>query len=148
LTFISPIRTAEAGRFPHPFSQRTIESGLTISERSRLRERTYRFVHCRLFDGLQDLNNGFDVPQIAYFSAADFAVILNRAEALGTGILGIEPWPDGEFGGCKTYEAYSDDPADPSWYRRAFSEFLNQGMTSHFSATYRVPESRLDEAGF
>lgn len=138
---------SEAGRFPHP-SSLTLEPRQAMSERNCLRERTYRFVHCRLFDGLQNLNNGFDVPRIAYFSAADFAVILDRAEALGIGILGIEPWPDGEFGGCKTYEPYTDDPADASWYRLAFSEFLSEGITTHFSATYRVPESRLDEAGF
>jgi hypothetical protein len=113
-----------------------------------LRERTFRFVHCRLFDGLQNLNDGFDSPRIAYFSSEGFAVILDRVEALGIGVLGIEPWPDGVFGGCKTYESYTDDPADPGWYRRAYQEFLDIGITSHFSASYRVPEQVLADAGF
>src|SRR5262245_39302287 len=116
-------------------------------ERIELRERTYRFVLCRLFDGLQNLNTGFDSPQVAYFSAEDFGVILDRAEALGIALFGIEPWPDGEFGGCKTFESYTGDPADPQWYRTAFREFLDEGIQSHFAASYGVPEQMLVNAG-
>ena len=102
-----------------------------------------RFLEQHVFYDLVDLNDGFDVASIRYFGASDFQSVLDRAEAFGIEIYGIEPWPDGKFGGVRTYEEYSDDPADPAWYRAAFRDFLGEGINTHFAASYGVPQGVL-----
>ncbi len=104
---------------------------------------TAQFLDKYIFPELHDLNTGFDVPAIRYFSKDDFEIILHRCAEFGVQVLGIEPWPDGKFGGVKTYEDYTDDPADSVWYRSAFEEFLAEGIISHFAASYAVPKDVL-----
>jgi hypothetical protein len=103
----------------------------------------YNFLEQHVFYDLVDLNDGFDVPSIRHFNAEDFAVVLDRVEVLGIGILGIEVFPDGEFGAVNVCEDYGGNSFDPAWYWRAFRELKQKGFRSHFSASYHVPRKLL-----
>ncbi len=85
------------------------------------------------------MNDGFDSLPIKYFVAEDFQTVLDRVEALGLGIYGIEPWLDGEYFGTSIYEDFTNDCKDPTWYRNAFQMYQEQ-----YSATYYVPDKLLD----
>ena len=84
-----------------------------------------------------------DSPSIKYFSKDDFEKILDRAEFYGLKIFGIEPWPDRQFFNARVYEEYDTSADNPEWYRDAYDRFLEEGVTSYFSATYGVPENLL-----
>ena len=101
------------------------------------------FLEKYVFYDLEDLNDGFDSPSIKYFSKDDFEKILDRAEFYGLKIFGIEPWPDRQFFNVRVYEEYDTLPENPEWYRDAYARFLEEGVTSYFSATYGVPEYLL-----
>ena len=101
------------------------------------------FLKKYIFYDLEDLNDGFDSPLIKYFSKEDFEKVLDRAELYGIEIFGIEPWPDRQFFNVRIYEDYGIPADNPKWYRDAYSKFLNEGVTSYFSATYGVPENLL-----
>jgi hypothetical protein len=102
-----------------------------------------RFLDQHVFYDLLNLDDGFDSPSIKYFGKDDFAKVLDRLEIFGIGVYGIEPWPNGEFGDVSIFGDYGDDPADPGWYRKAYSDFPERGLESHFSATYAIPEAIL-----
>ena len=101
------------------------------------------FLEKYVFYDLEDLNDGFDSPSIKYFSKDDFEKILDRAEFYGLKIFGIEPWPDRQFFNVRVYEEYDTSADNPEWYRDAYDRFLEEGVTSYFSATYGVPENLL-----
>lgn len=101
----------------------------------------------KVFYGLTDLNNGFDAPSIKYFSAADFETVLNRVKEQGLGIIGIEPWKNGEFYDAVSYEEFTDHPADPGWYLMAFKSFRKRNENLQYSVSYFVPGELLDEKG-
>ena len=103
------------------------------------------FLEQYIFFDLKDLNDGFDSAKIKYFSKEDFEKVLDRAELYGIKIFGIEPWPDKRFFDVKIYEEYNTSADDPKWYRTAYQEFLTEGVSSYFSASYGVPEGLLDE---
>lgn len=107
----------------------------------RLRE---EYLEEHIFCGLTNLNTGFDVQTIKYFSKADFEMVLDRCEAAGIGIYGIEPWIDGEFYDVWTCEEFSSDPADPEWYRMAFDDFATRGVDLQYAASYYVPARLLN----
>jgi len=97
-----------------------------------------------IFEGLTNLNDGFDSERIKYFSQQDFEIILNRVEDYGLGIYAIEPWKDGEFYDVITWEDNSDHPANPSWYKYAFIEFTKKDGNLMYSASYYIPEKLLE----
>ena len=101
------------------------------------------FMEKFIFYDLENLNDGFDSPLIKYFNKADFEKVLDRSEFYGLKIYGIEPWPDRQFFDVKVYEDYDTSPENPEWYRDAYAGFLEEGVTSYFSATYGVPEDLL-----
>lgn len=101
------------------------------------------FLDKYVFYDLEDLNDGFDSPSIKYFSKDDFEKILDRAEFYRLKIFGIEPWPDRQFFNVRVYEEYDTSADNPEWYRDAYDRFLEEGVTSYFSATYGVPENLL-----
>ncbi len=96
-----------------------------------------------IFYGLTNLNDGFDSPSIKYFSAQDFEIILNRVKQLGLGILGIEPWKNGEFYSVTIYEDETNDPTDSKWYRNAFENFRKEDEALQYAATYFIPDELL-----
>ena len=114
---------------------------LDYSEEDRIKELEY--LKANIFYGLENLNNGFDSEEIFYFSVSDFELVLDRVEANGLGILGIEPWLDGDFYGVRVHEQINAKPNDPNWYRDAFSEFKKKQKDLMYAATYQIPEKLL-----
>ncbi len=84
------------------------------SEAEELMESKY--LENNIYNGLKNLNNGFDAKSIYYFSESDFEIVLNRIEENGIAIFGIEPWLDGHYYDCVVFEEYEKDANDPKWY--------------------------------
>lgn len=97
------------------------------------------FLDQYIFFGLTNLNDGFDVKSIKYFSEADFSIILKRVEDNKIGITGIEPWLNGLFYNVLTYEDYSTEPTDPKWYKKAFEKFKKDEQQLQYAASYFIP---------
>lgn len=112
-------------------------------EEKKWRVAKNRFMDDFIYIGLTDLNNGFDVAVIKYFSLLDFEIVMDRCEEHGIGLYGIEPWPNGEYGGCEVNEMYNLETTDPKWYRACVNKFVSEGITSYFAASYHVPEKAL-----
>ncbi len=89
-----------------------------------------------LFNGLTNLNDGFDIPSIIYVSESDFEIVLNRAEEKGINIWGIEPFLEGEFFGVEIYENYGLPANDPNWYRSAFEKFKKENRNLQYAITF------------
>lgn len=96
-----------------------------------------------IFVGLKNLNTGFDVETIKYFSAQDFEVVMERIKQQSLGITGIEPWKNGKFYGVLTNEEFTKDPTDSNWYLKAFQKFKESGETLQYAASYYVPDEKL-----
>lgn len=89
-----------------------------------------------IFKDLKNLNDGFDVKTIYYFSEADFEIVLNRIDELGLGIWGIEPWINGHYFDAKSCDEYGMKSTNSNWYRKAFDEFKATGEKLQYAATY------------
>ncbi len=113
------------------------------NETDRIKELEYLKVN--VYNGLKNLNDGFDSESIYYFSESDFEIVLNRVEKLGIGIMGIEPWLNGDFYGVMVVEDFETVASDPNWYRKAFSEFKKIGKELMYAASYEVPKKLLKE---
>jgi len=113
------------------------------SSSKEYRDRQRAFLDTYIFKGLTDLNNGFDVAEIKYFSKQDFEVVLDRVEKYGLEIYGIELWKGWEYQDTKNFDFhYPDftDATDPKWYRHAFNELVTEEGNFQFSASYGIPE--------
>jgi len=97
----------------------------------------HEFLDEYIFKGLKNLNNGFDVEAIKYFSLKDFEVVLSRVEKYGLLIHGIEPWKDGDFYDCWIQEHYNND----TWYKDVFQHCLDTKLDVDYSASYGIPEN-------
>jgi len=98
------------------------------------------FLNKYIFQGLTDLNDGFDTEKISYFSEADFKIVLDRIEKMKIGVYGMEPWLNETFYDVASYEDYTDDPMDSNWYRQAFEEFVSKKENLCYSASYYIPQ--------
>ena len=96
-----------------------------------------------VFYGLKDQNTGFDAPYIRYFSQADFKIVLDRIEQLGLGIIGIEPWKNGNMYDVLAAEDFGLKPEDVQWYRKAFEIFKRRDKDLLYAASYKIPERLL-----
>ncbi len=103
------------------------------------------YLKTKVFDGLENLNNGFDLESIYYFSESDFETVLNRIEKNRIGIYGIEPWLNGDYYGVMSVEDFNTVATDPKWYRKAFAEFKKSGEKLIYSGSYEVPKNLLSE---
>ena len=103
------------------------------------------YLEKNIYAGLTDLNTGFDAPAIRYFSREEFEILLDRVEAAGIGIYGIEPWKDGEYYDVWTCEDFKCDPTNPEWYRMAFDDFATRGVELQYAASYYVPAKLIME---
>jgi len=113
------------------------------TEEDRIKELEY--LKTNVFNGLENLNDGFDTESIYYFSESDFEIVLDRVEKNGISIFGIEPWLNGDFYDVLSFEDCKTGANDPKWYRKAFSEFKNRGKNLMYSASYKVPKKLLTE---
>ena len=103
------------------------------------------FLDQHLFYNLVDLNDGFDVEAIRYFTKNDFQKVLERAEFFNISIFGIEPWPNKEFYDVSTYEEFNLESNNPEWYKAAFNKFISEGVEDYFSASYGVPDEIINK---
>jgi hypothetical protein len=94
-----------------------------------------------IFYGLANLNDGFDVPGIKYFSEKDFEIVLNRIKDHGISVYGIEPWLNRDYYATSVYEDYTQNPFDSTWYFKAFEELKTDGEDLQYAASYFVPEA-------
>jgi hypothetical protein len=102
-----------------------------------------QYLYNYVFQGLTNLNTGFDAEGIKYFSEKDFEIVLDRVKKLGLGIKGIEPWKNGAYYGVEVYEDYTKDPTDSNWYMKSFERFKKRGDTLQYAATYFIPDKFL-----
>ena len=100
----------------------------------------HEFLNKYIFKELKNLNIGFDVESIKYFSSDDFKIVLQRVEQYGLGICGIEPWKDGDYYDCEVCESHSKLSTDPEWYYSVFDDFLNRDEELQYSASYSFSE--------
>ena len=107
----------------------------------RKRAEKIEYLKENVFFGLKNINDGFDTHSIYYFSQSDFEIIIDRVEKLGIGIMGIEPWLNGEFYDVKVAEDYGAVPKDSKWYRKAFTEFKEDNENLLYAASYKIPEN-------
>jgi len=114
-------------------------------EETRIQMKELEYLKTNVFNGLENLNNGFDVETIYYFSESDFEIVLDRVEKNGIAIFGIEPWIGGEFYAVLAHEDFNADATDPKWYRKAFAEFKESGKELMYAASYEVPKKLLSE---
>lgn len=101
------------------------------------------FLDQHIFYDLNDLNDGFDVEAIRYFSKSDFEKVLERVKIFNIMIFGIEPWPNKEFYNVTVYEESGKEANDSGWYYAAFENFVREGIEDYFSASYGVPEELI-----
>ena len=109
------------------------------------RKRKSDFLNEYVFFGLENINDGFDAESIAYFSKNDFEIVLNRVEALGIGIFGIEPWLNGVFFDVLSADDYNLNQKDSNWYRSAFKKFVKIDKPLVYAATYDIPDRLLNK---
>ncbi|BCX46772.1 hypothetical protein HAHE_06800 [Haloferula helveola] len=98
-----------------------------------------------VFNGLTNLNHGFDAEGTKYFSGSEFRSVLCRVEKLGIGIYGIEPWKNGDLYDVRVCEDYELNPSNPQWYWKAFEAFTKEDRGLLYAATFHVPERLLNE---
>ena len=103
------------------------------------------YLKTNVFDGLKNLNDGFDSESIYYFSESDFEIVLDRVEKLGIGIMGIEPWLNGDFYDVMVFEDFNSISTAPKWYREAFLEFKKRGEKLQYAASYEMSDKLLNE---
>tara|TARA_R110000868_G_C10410925_1_gene722316 strand:+ start:46 stop:501 length:456 start_codon:yes stop_codon:yes gene_type:complete len=108
-------------------------------------KKEFEYLKANVFNGLENLNDGFDSESIYYFSESDFETVLDRVEKNGIGIYGIEPWVDGDFHGVLVVEDFNTVATDPKWYRKAFAEFKKSGKELMYAASYEVPKKLFAE---
>jgi len=101
------------------------------------------YLNRNVFYGLENLNSGFDADSIKYFSESDFRIVLERVEKLGIGVMGIEPWKNGEFYDVLTCEDFNRTPEDSCWYTKALKRFTLRDSNLQYAATYLIPETLL-----
>ena len=88
-----------------------------------------------IFAGLQDRNFGFDAAPIAYFSPADFAVVIDRCDRFGVSIHGIEVFTLRHH--MCTVEICPEEATDLEWARQVLQPYLANPRVT-ISATYDV----------
>ena len=109
------------------------------------RKKEFQYLKNNVFNGLENLNDGFDSESIYYFSESDFEIVLDRVEKNEIAVFGIEPWLNGDFYDVLSYEDYKTVANNPKWYNKAFSEFKRRRKNLMYSASYQVPKKLLAE---
>lgn len=58
--------------------------------------------------------------------------------------LAIKPIPKGQFYDVRVCSEYKTKADNPKWYWEAFAEFLTEGVTENYAASYNVPHESLE----
>jgi hypothetical protein len=101
------------------------------------------FLEQHVFTDLKKIKNDSDQEDIHFFSETDFDIVLQRAEHLGIGVFGIDPWLEGKAHVPATHEEYKKKATDPRWYKKAFLTLRMRTPGMDYSATYKVSAKLL-----
>ncbi|MCD9563401.1 hypothetical protein [Tenacibaculum maritimum] len=101
-------------------------------------EEKHQYLVKNIYDGLTNLNTGFDSPYIYYFNESDFEIILDRVEKHNITISGIEPWKNDEYYDVRVMEEYPDDKL---WYRKVFEDYKALKENLQYAASYLLPNN-------
>jgi len=101
------------------------------------------FLEQQIFKGFKNLNDGFDLETIHYFSESDFAIVLQRVEHFGISIYEMKPWFNGKFCDISVHGDFNKKATDPRWYKSAFLAFKKNQARLFYSATYKVSKKLL-----
>lgn len=101
------------------------------------------FLEKHVFDGLKNLNDGFDDSSTHYFSQSDFEMVLEKVEYFGIGVYKISTWYDGKPYDSVDHETSKKKATDAKWYKKVFKTltFRQEGLA--YSATYKVSNKLL-----
>jgi len=113
------------------------------NDEERLKE--FEYLKTNVFNGLENLNDGFDSESVYYLSESDFEIVFDRVEKNEITIFGIEPWLNEDFYDVLSFEDYKTVANDSKWYRKAFTEFKSRGKNLMYSASYQVPKKLFAE---
>ncbi len=99
------------------------------------RNRKEVFLNKHVFQGLTNLNDGFDAGAIKYFSQEEFEIVLERVHALGLYVGGIEAFKDKQFYKVEVGDAY-DGTTGRDWYFESLKKMKSEGIPLLYSASY------------
>lgn len=99
------------------------------------------FLNKHVFIGLKNLNKAKD--ELACFSEADFAVVLERVEHFGIGIYTIESSLKGKVVGVIKHEEHKKKATNSKWYNKAYLTAKTRQAGLSFAATYKVSAKLL-----
>lgn len=99
----------------------------------------HKYLLKNIYNGLTNLNSGFDSPYIYYFDELDFEIVLKRVEEHNITVSGIEPWKDGEYYDVKVMEEFDNYVF---WYRKVFEKYKTLNQNLQYSASYLLPEKK------
>lgn len=103
-----------------------------------------QYLEKNIYNGLTNLNTGFDSPSIRYFSQIEFKILLEKVEKQNISIYGIEPFDsDLDYFDTKVHEQYNKKANDPEWYNGAFEEFVSLEEELIYAASFHVPDELL-----
>ena len=102
------------------------------------------FLEQHIFTGLENINDGYESEVTHYFSEAEFATVLERAEHFGLGIYIIEARLDGAVFGTSGHEKAKKKATDSKWYTQALSDLKKRQAGLVYGATYKVSQKLLD----
>ena len=109
-------------------------------------EKQKKYLDKYIFQGLKNLNTGFDVQGLKYFSEREFQIVLERVKDKGLSVLGIEPFKNDEYYGTYLCDIdYKKKPNDPTWYQQAFEDFKKRDKSLMYAASFSVSEDLLKE---
>lgn len=100
------------------------------------------FLEHNVFQGIKNMNTGYDNDTIWHFSSQDFETVLARSEEFDIKILGIECWEKEEEKHTKFYEDYKELDR---WHRQAYRELVETHSPCIFTATFDIPPIYLQD---
>ncbi|MGJ8664879.1 MAG: hypothetical protein ACSHW7_00805 [Patiriisocius sp.] len=103
------------------------------------------FLEAHIFQGLENLNDGFDIENTHCFSETEFNTVIDRSEKLGVGIYAIAPWHEGKLFGAKVNDDFRKKATDARWYKTAFFAFKREQKDMKYTATFRISEALLNK---
>lgn len=101
------------------------------------------FLEQHIFIDLKNLNDGFDSEGKAYFSEADFEIVLERIKKFGIGMYTLETRLKGELHGSKGHLDYNKKATDPKWCKKAYIEFKMKQPDLLYAGTYKISPKLL-----
>lgn len=97
-----------------------------------------------VYPGLLNLNTGFDSPKIAHFSPANFARVIDRCEAMGITINGIEAFDISSRPVEMLAVLFADEgELGLGWAQRIVGLYAEKPNVT-LSATFNIPDGLLE----